>query len=179
MKTLVIVSHPGFEQSAVTRTIKQVAESLPDTEVRHLEERYGDDAARFDVTAEQAAHDAVERIVIVFPIHWFNLTPMLKAYMNRVWTYGWAFGPGGTALRGKRMQVVVSAGAAEATYSHQGLIRSTMDEVLTPLKASALYIGMRWEPPLAFYGVMNADAARLAGIGQAFAQRMADCLEPA
>ncbi|QSX32108.1 NAD(P)H-dependent oxidoreductase [Shewanella avicenniae] len=33
----------------------------------------------FDVAA-----NAANRIVFSFPIHWFNLTPMLKAYLNEV-----------------------------------------------------------------------------------------------
>lgn len=173
MKTLVIVSHPTFAQSSVIRTLKQVADSHPGATVRHLESLYGDDPARIAVAQEQVAHEGVDRVVYLFPIHWFNLTPMLKSYLNIVWTYGWAFGPEGTALRGKAMQVVVSAGADAHTYSHQGLIRSTMDEVLTPMKASALYVGMRYLPPLAFHGMMGADEATLAKARSAFAQCLA------
>lgn len=177
MKTLLIVSHPLFAQSSVIRTLMQVADSQPDTEVRHLEALYGDDPARIDIAQEQAAHAGVERVVYLFPIHWFNLTPMLKSYLNIVWTYGWAFGPEGHALRGKAMQVVVSAGADAHTYTHQGLIQSTMDEVLTPMKASALYVGMRYLPPLAFHDMMGADQAKLAQARAAFAQSLAAPLD--
>jgi glutathione-regulated potassium-efflux system ancillary protein KefF len=67
---------------------------------------------------------------------------MLKAYLNQV-DHGWAFGPEGKALQGKELQIVTTAGASEFTYSHAGLIESTMDEVLSPMKASALYVGMK------------------------------------
>ena len=173
MKTLVIVSHPSFEQSTVIRTLEQVAKQYPGAAVRHLEGLYGSDPSRIDVAEEQKAHEGVDRIVYLFPIHWFNITPMLKAYLNRVWTYGWAFGPEGNALRGKAMQVVVSAGASEQTYSHQGLIESTMEEVLTPMKASALYVGMRYLPPLAFYDNMGPTEATLAAMRQAFSEQLA------
>lgn len=176
MKLLVIVSHPNFEQSSVTRALKHVAESHPGSTVRHLEALYGNDPSRIDVAKEQAAHEGVDQVVYLFPIHWFNLTPMLKSYLNLVWTYGWAFGPGSNALRGKAMQVVVSAGADAHTYTHQGLIRSTMDEVLTPMKASALYVGMRYLPPLAFHGMMGASEAMLASAGRAFTDRLAEPL---
>ena len=111
MKTLLIVSHPYPEQSQVIQALQQTAASLPNVTVRNLETLYGHDTTAFDVAAEQQAHEGVERVVYLFPIHWFNLTPMLKAYLNQVWSYGWAFGPEGHALRGKQMQVVVSAGA--------------------------------------------------------------------
>lgn len=163
MKTLVIVSHPYFARSNAIKALQGAAESLPDVTVRNLEALYGDYPAAFDIAAEQRAAEAADRIVFLFPIHWFNLTPMLKAYLNEVWSYGWAFGPNGTALRGKTMQAVVTAGASAHTYSAEGLIESSIDEVLTPLKASALYVGMAYLPPLALFEAMSADAKTLAG----------------
>lgn len=172
MKTLVVVSHPYPDQSHAISALQRTAEATPDVVVRNLETLYGNELAAFDVAAEQKAHASAERIVYLFPIHWFNLTPMLKAYLNTVWTYGWAFGPGGTALKGKQMQLVVTAGASRHTYSTEGLIRSSMDEVLTPMKASAYYVGMEYAPPLAFYEAMGVDAGTLAALQQAFAERL-------
>ena len=172
MKTLVVVSHPYPEQSHAVSALQQTAEATPDVTVRNLESLYGNDLDALDVAAEQQAHEAAERIVYLFPIHWFNLTPMLKAYLNTVWTYGWAFGPGGTALSGKQMQVVVTAGASRHTYSAEGLIRSSMDEVLTPMKACAYYVGMEYAPPLAFYEAMGASGETLATLTKAFAERL-------
>jgi len=173
MKTLVIASHPYPDQSVVIKALQQSAGSLADVEVRNLEALYGNDSAAFDVAAEQAAVEAAERIVFLFPIHWFNLTPMLKAYMNQVWTYGWAFGPNGTALKGRELLAVVTAGATAFTYSADGLVQSSIEEVLTPLKASALYVGMRYAQPQAFFETKGADESKLAGFSAAFSQRLA------
>lgn len=173
MKTLVIVSHPYPEQSKVIMALQKAAERSPDVIVRNLETLYGNDTEAFDIAAEQQAHVGVDRVVYLFPIHWFNLTPMLKAYLNKVWSYGWAFGPGGTALKGKEMQVVVSAGASEHTYSAEGLVQSTIAEVLTPMKASALYVGMTYAEPLPFYEAMGLDQGRLADAGKTFLECMA------
>lgn len=172
MKTLVIVSHPYPEQSGTIKALQQTAETTADVTVRNLEALYGSDINGFDIAAEQKAAEAVDRIVFLFPIHWFNLTPMLKAYLNRVWTYGWAFGPNGTALKGKEMQLVVSAGAGAYTYSAEGIIHSSMDEVLTPMKASAYYIGMKYNRPLAFYEAMGASPESLDGFGAEFVERL-------
>ena len=173
MKTLVVVSHPYPDQSHAINALQQTAENTPDVVVRNLEALYGDDLNGFDIAAEQEAHEAADRIVYLFPIHWFNLTPMLKAYLNQVWTYGLAFGPDGKALRGKQMQVVVTAGASRHTYSAEGLIHSTMDEVLTPMKACAYYVGMEYAPPLAFYDAVAASNATLAALQKAFAETLA------
>lgn len=172
MKTLVIVSHPYPEQSHSIKALQQAAAALPDVSVRNLETLYGHDPRAIDVVAEQAASDAAQRIVFLFPIHWFNLTPMLKAYLNEVWTYGWAFGPEGQALRGKQMLVVATAGATEFTYSAAGLIRSTAEEVLTPMKASALYVGMEYSAPLALFAARDPDAATLAALRERFIARL-------
>lgn len=172
MKTLVIVSHPYPEQSKFIKALQDTAEHTPDVTVRNLELLYGNSLSSFDIAAEQKAHEAADRVVFLFPIHWFNVTPMLKAYLNQIWAYGWAFGPGGTALKNKEMLIVTTAGANAQTYSADGLIQSSMTEVLTPMKASALYVGMKFEQPLAFYGATDANEATLTRFQTEFANRL-------
>lgn len=172
MKTLVIVSHPSPDQSIVIKSLQQAAENTADVVVRNLETLYMNNIVGFDIQAEQAAHEQADRIVYLFPIHWFNLTPMLKAYLNQVWTYGWAFGPDGNALKGKEMQIVTSAGASAHTYSEEGLIHSTMEQVLTPMKASAYYVGMKYNQPLAFFNSMGVSSATISAFQQAFVSRL-------
>jgi glutathione-regulated potassium-efflux system ancillary protein KefF len=150
MKTLAIVSHPYASQSRIINALQQTASEADNVIVRNLETLYGNDVNAIDVVAEQAAYHGVDRVVFIYPTHWFNLTPMLKGYLNEVWQYGWAFGAGGDALKGKDLMVVTSAGASPFTYSREGLIQSSMDEVLSPMKASALYVGMNWLPPWRF-----------------------------
>lgn len=158
MNVLVITSHPYPENSVIIKTMQDALSPLPNVTVRNLESLYGHDTNSIDVAAEQAAYEGVDRVIFMFPIHWFNLTSMLKAYLNSVWSYGWAFGNGGSALVGKSLQVVTSAGASEHTYSATGLIESTMEQVLTPLKASALYVGMNYEPHIALFEAMGASS---------------------
>lgn len=165
MKTLVIVSHPYFERSHFIKALQQTAESLPNVTVRNLESLYGHDVKAFDIAAEQQAHEAADRIMYLFPVHWFNLTPMLKAYLNEVWAYGWAFGSG-TALKGKTLQLVVTAGGSEQNYQ-AGF--DSMDTVLMPMKISADYVGMQYLPALAFYDAKEPTDATLKAMQQTFA----------
>lgn len=168
MKTLIIVSHPTPQNSVAINALIREAQQFSDTEIRHLDQLYGADTTDFDIAAEQKAHEAADNIIYMYPTHWFNTTPAMKAYLNQVWTYGWAFGPGGEALKGKSFRIVTTAGASEFTYSAQGLIRSSMEEVLTPMKASALYVGMVYEPALAFYSAMGLNEPQLEDIRQRF-----------
>jgi len=172
MKTLVVISHPTPEQSVAINALQQVAEGMDSVTVRHLDTLYGNDMGNFDIAAEQQVHEAADRIVYLYPTHWFNTTPMLKAYLNQIWAYGWAFGPNGTALKDKELQIVTTAGASEFTYSAEGVIRSTMDEVLSPMKASALYVGMKYNAPLVFYGAMGLDDQQLDRMKQSFSRRL-------
>ena len=172
MKTLVIVSHPYPEASRVIKALAKTAASLSDVTVRNLESLYGNPVDGFDVKAEQKAHDGVDRVVYLFPLHWFNLTPMMKAYFNDVWSYGWCYGPNGDALKGKEMLVVTSAGATEESYSHQSPLGCTMDDVLTPFKACARYVGMTYPEPLVFYCAVEADDEKIGQFSQAFVKRL-------
>jgi glutathione-regulated potassium-efflux system ancillary protein KefF len=47
-----------------------------------------------------------------------------------------------------------------------------MEEVLTPMKASAYYIGMQYNQPLAFYEAMGASGATLHEMERRFAERL-------
>lgn len=173
MKTLVVVSHPYPEQSNAIKALQTVAERFSDVEVRNLEAIYGNDLSKFDIKAEQLAHEKADRVIYMFPIHWFNLTPMLKAYMNEVWAYGWAFGANAAyALKDKEFQVVVSAGATEFTYSAGGMIKCTMDEVLSPLKASAYYVGMKYNKPMAFFQAIGLSDETIFNIQDELSERL-------
>ncbi|QMV15916.1 NAD(P)H-dependent oxidoreductase [Vibrio spartinae] len=172
MKTLVIVSHPYAEQSTVIKALEQVALDTAAVTVRNLDTIYGKNVSQFDLATEQAAYEGMDRVVYMFPIHWFNITPMLKAYLNEVWTYGWAFGPEGKALQGKEMLIVTCTGANETTYSSTGRVQSTIKEVLTPMKASALYVGMTFIEPLAFHEAMDITPQKLTSFQSQLAQRL-------
>ncbi|WP_392565388.1 NAD(P)H-dependent oxidoreductase [Utexia brackfieldae] len=172
MKTLVITSHPYPAQSRVIKALQQTAEATDNITVRNLESLYGHNTNQFDIEAEKRAYADIDRVIFLFPIHWFNVTPMLKAYLNEVWQYGWAFGPHGTALQGKEMLVVTTTGATEHTYSADGLTHSTIDEVLTPMRATASYVGMTYSTPLVFFGVVDADEKTIKQYQKTFSKRL-------
>ncbi len=91
IKTLVIVSHPYPERSVMTKGMQQAAESVEGVTVRNLETIYGFDTRAIDAQKERELTKQHDRIVFMFPTHWFNITPMMKAYMNDVWG---SVGPG-------------------------------------------------------------------------------------
>lgn len=155
-KTLVIASHPYPEKSVVNKALQETVQDMDGIIYRNLETLYSNDITKIDVEAERKAYEGVDRVVYMYPIHWFNLTPMLKAYFNEVW-FQWA----PEALKEKKMLVVVTAGADKDAYSHEGKIGLTIEEILAPMKACANYTGMTYLEPLTFLGVSNADESKI------------------
>jgi glutathione-regulated potassium-efflux system ancillary protein KefF len=151
VKTLVIVSHPYPEQSTMIKGLQQAAEQVKGVTVRNLESIYGFDTRAIDAQKERELTQAHDRIVFMFPTHWFNITPMMKAYMNDVWG---SVGP--DLWQGKEMLVVTTAAGGSTTYGKSGRVGVKLEDVFTPMQASALHAGMTYLPPLTFQSVTVA-----------------------
>ncbi|WP_372379372.1 NAD(P)H-dependent oxidoreductase [Vibrio natriegens] len=151
IKTLVIVSHPYPERSVMTKGMQQAAESVEGVTVRNLETIYGFDTRAIDAQKERELTREHDRIVFMFPTHWFNITPMMKAYMNDVWG---SVGPG--LWQGKEMLLVTTAAGGASTYGESGRIGVKLEDVFLPMKASALHAGMAYLTPLAFQSVSRS-----------------------
>lgn len=143
--TLVIVSHPYPEQSVMTKGLEAAAQSVPGVTVRNLEALYGFDTRNINADEERRLMREHSRVVFIFPTHWFNITPMMKAWLNDTWG---SVGPG--VWQGKEMLIVTTAAGGDTTYGESGRIGVSLADVFTPMKASALHAGMTWLPPLVF-----------------------------
>lgn len=77
-----------------------------------------------DVLAEQARIDRTDRLVLVYPVYWWSFPALLKGWIDRVFTNGWAYGSGGKGgcKRLGRLEVVLVAvaGADSGTYARHG-----------------------------------------------------------
>lgn len=113
----------------VNKALWDVAQCADDVLFKNLETVYGDNLRGFDRVAECRIYQQMERLVLMYPTRWFNLTPMLKAYLNEIW----GAGPP-PELRGKEMLVVTATGGGPEAYTRQGQLGFTIDEVLTPLR---------------------------------------------
>ncbi|MDH2999364.1 MdaB protein [Chelonobacter oris] len=164
IKTLVIVSHPYPERSVMTKGLQAAAESVEGVTVRNLETLYGFDTRAINGEEERRITRQHDRIVFMFPTHWFNITPMMKAYLNDTWG---SVGPG--LWQGKEMLIVTTAGGGSSTYGASGRIGVSLDDVFLPMKASALHAGMTYLPPLAFE---NISSSRLPQYQQQLIERL-------
>ena len=190
-RIVVLCAHPQLEHSRVTRALARAAagadlpqaapgkalpqiapgKSLPQVDVRDLYTLYPD--YLIDVAAEQAALSGVELLVWLHPVHWYGMTPLLKLWADDVLAFGWAYGPGGTALRGKDLWLVVSTGGSAEAYRPDGLNRYFFDAFLPPYEQTAQLVGLRFLPPLVLHGAHRLSDGEIETHVQTFVSRLA------
>ena len=168
-RPLVIVAHPHLQHSRANRALLQAA-TRAQAVVRNLYALYPDYV--IDVDAEQRALDAAQLIVWQHPIHWYSAPPLMKLWIDDVLTFGWAYGPEGTALRGKDLWLVASTGGPEDSYRPDSYNRYFFDAFLPPFEQTAALCGMRFLPPLLLHGAHRADDAEIAEHAEVYAQRL-------
>ena len=140
----------------------------------------------------RAEHDKLlwaDAVLLHFPLWWYSMPAILKGWVDRVFTNGFAYGAeGGTALprygagilKGKRAMLVVSVGGREPAYSERG-INGHIDDVLYPINHGILYYpGMDVLPPFPAFGANRVNDERVADISEALRHRLSeiDTVEP-
>ena len=194
-RILVILAHPQLEQSrvaaalaiaakavaaaaAATATAATAAPALTSTaaqatsiSVRDLYTLYPDYLV--DVAAEQAALAEVDLLVWLHPVHWYGMPPLMKLWLDEVFAFGWAYGPGGRALAGADLWLVTSTGGPESAYHPSGHNRYFFDAFLPPYEQTAMLAGLRFLPPLVLHGAHKVADADIAGHAALFADRLA------
>lgn len=78
-----------------------------------------------DVRAEQARIERADTLVLVYPIYWWSLPALLKGWVERVFSNGWAFDYAADGSTTKRLQgmtahLVGVAGADVGTFQRHG-----------------------------------------------------------
>jgi glutathione-regulated potassium-efflux system ancillary protein KefF len=169
---LVIAAHPALEQSHINRKLLKAARKAhPRVEVRDLYALYPD--YLIDVATEQARLAAAKLVVWQHPIHWYGMTPLMKLWVDEVLAFGWAYGPGGTALQGKDVWLVASTGGPQDSYRPDSYNRYFFEAFLPPYEQTAALCGMRFIPPLTIHGAHRVTEAELVEQARVYAQRLA------
>ena len=159
-RTLVVVAHPDLAASRITAHLAAAIRDLDGVTVLDLASTHPD--RRVDAARDQELLREHDTIVLQFPWHWYSVPGVLKEWMDQVLTYGFAYGPGGDALHGKRLQLVTSTGGPESSYTPTGHNRFTMAELLRPLEATAHLCGLEMAEPLVLHAARQVTPEDLA-----------------
>lgn len=87
-----------------------------------------------DVVAEQARIDRADALVLVYPVYWWSMPGLLKGWIDRVFTNGWAFDyledAGLVKKLGRlRVHLVAVAGADARTYARHGYLGAMRTQI--------------------------------------------------
>jgi glutathione-regulated potassium-efflux system ancillary protein KefG len=149
-RVLILFAHPALHRSRVNRALVRAVRELGDVTFHDLYELYPD----FEVDARHEQEQLLQHdlLVLQHPFYWYSTPALVKQWIDVVLEHGWAYGNGGTALRGKKVLSVITAGGGESAYGRDGINRHTMAELLTPLAQTARLCGMEYLPPYVLHG---------------------------
>ena len=167
----VLAAHPRWRESRVNRLLLEAALAAPGVDCNDLYGSYPD--YDIDIATEQARLARARLLVLLHPIQWYSMPALQKLWLDEVLRFGWAYGPGGTALRGKDCWLVASTGGPESSYHPQGYNRYFFDAFLPPYEQTAALCGMRFLPPMMLHGARTASSAEVQAHVSVFVQRLA------
>lgn len=175
LKTLILFAHPAFQRSRAQRAMLAAARSVPGATVFDLYEAYPD--LFIDVAEQQALLKAHDLVVLQHPFYWYSSPAMLKEWQDHVLQFGWAYGPGGEALKGKPLLNAISTGGGEEAYHPEGRNRFTIRQFLAPFDQTAHLCGMPYLPPYALHGTFRLDEAQLVAKAQDYGRLLSALAE--
>ena len=166
---LILLAHPQRAHSRVNDALARAAQAAG-FQVRDLYALYPD--YLINVPAEQAALAEADLVVWLHPVHWYGMPPLMKLWLDEVFGFGWAYGPGGHALQGKALWLATSTGGPESSYGPGGYNRHFFDAFLPPYEQTAALAGMCFLPPLVLHGAHRASAAEVQAHVAVWVQRL-------
>lgn len=144
MHALIVVSHPD-SRSLSHSIAARVAEGLSQSDPGHSFEMVDLSAEAFDprftaadlavhhrlapppadVASEQARIDRADCLVLVYPVYWWSMPALLKGWIDRVFSNGWAFDFSPDASLVKKLghlpvHLIAIGGADAPTYDRHG-----------------------------------------------------------
>jgi glutathione-regulated potassium-efflux system ancillary protein KefF len=167
---LVVLAHPYPRRSRACAALLEAIRDLPALEVRSLYDLYPD----FDVDrpAEQAALERARLVVWLHPVFWYTVPALMKHWFEEVLVRGFAYGPGGDALKGKDVLWATTTGGDDAAYSAAGRHRHPFEAFAPVVEQTARYCGMHWLEPHVVLGAHEVSAEALAASGRELRARL-------
>ena len=140
MRVLIVYTHPvrkSFNRAVLEAVTKGLTEAGHEVKVADLcAENFQPamieaDFVQFDnepmpaeILKEQARVEWSDAIVFIFPLWWWSLPGMLKGWIDRVMSYGWAWldptNPDAGSLKSRKLLVMTTAGASAGQLAKRG-----------------------------------------------------------
>jgi len=150
----IIVAHPNLSQSTTNRALIEGVATLDNVIIHDLYAHYPD--FKIDVEAEHQLMRKADTFILQFPLYWYSSPALLKEWLDKTFTLGFAYGEGADGVKGKNLLVATSADAPESLYANATTEDGQMNAfylpyVLSPFQALAGYAQMTYCAPFAIY----------------------------
>ncbi len=177
-QTLILLFHPNIAKSKANAALQAAARTVPGAQVVDMQARYpsGHIDMHADGEAEARALLEADRIVLQFPIQWYSTPALLKAWQDAVLTrmYYIHAATEGDRLVGTPLMIAATAGNTPSAYGPGGANHFTMDELMAPLKATALRCGLPWHSPHLVFRADRLEPAELAAAQDSYVRALKD-----
>ena len=146
-KTLIIMSHPDVTQSTSQQFLLAAIKGEEQIQIRHLElilaERENN---HFDKRIERACLQEADRIILQFPLYWYQCPSVMKQWMDEVLMLNLP-----PKDKEKELGIVVTVGAKKDRYTAGGSVGFGIEELLRPYQALANQLGWKYQTPFVIY----------------------------
>ncbi|MBE2242692.1 MAG: NAD(P)H-dependent oxidoreductase [Burkholderiaceae bacterium] len=143
---------------------------------REQEHAFANDSHSADVKAEQDKVKAADLVLFHFPVWWFSMPSILKGWVDRVFSRGFAYSTGrkyeSGHFKGKRAMLCITTGTASTLYEPNG-IDGDLHHVLWPIHNGILgYTGFTVLPPFAAWMPARVSTDERQAYLDAYAERL-------
>lgn len=152
-KLLIYYAHPGDRHSHVNKIMAERAKGIAGIDFVDLYANY----PRHDIDIDKEQRRLLEHDVILFqfPLFWYSTPSLIKEWQDLVLEYGFAYGDGGDALKGKIMMLAVTTGGPQSAYGPEGYQNHSLPTFLTPLQQTATLCLMHYAPPYVLFQALK------------------------
>lgn len=145
----------GFKAAADQADFTQL--NNPDFFDLQAEQSYAAKNGTFanDIQREQKLLLNADLIIFQFPLWWYSMPALLKGYIDRIFSMGWAYG-GNQALAGKKILVSMTTGAPGITWTDEN--RGTIKDIFKHLFVGTFGLcGISLLGPFIVYGAKRLN----------------------
>lgn len=123
-----------------------------------------------DIRIEQEKILWAELLILQFPMWWYSVPAMLKGWIDRVLSYGFAYGAG-ASLHGRKALLSLTTGGPE--HSYQPETRGTVELLLKHLTDGTFRLcGMESLPPFVAYAAARVSDEQRREYLRLYAERL-------
>lgn len=173
---LLLVAHPNIKKSRANRVIVDRLRSLAHVQVHELYETYPE--FHINVAQEKKLLESADILCIQQPFYWYSMPPLLKLWHDLTLEYGFAYGPGGNALKGKSYQLSLTIGGPREVYQPEGRNRYFIEQFFPPYEQTAHLCQMPWLEPLCLFGAHQVSDDQLEAHAERVRERLVEIANP-